>query len=128
MPRTGGRCAAGWDKLAAMDDRMPTELWVKAHLRRCHAEAIPVVVVRRGEPMGGTVLLKLVQHGVGCRVLSQIRDWQGRLGWLAALGEAPVTEAEADAYVERAVRRDPDLWVIEVETRDGSHPFDGRAL
>lgn len=111
-----------------MDDRIPTELWVKAHLRRCYAEAIPVVVVHKGEPMGGTVLLKLVQPGVGCRVLSQVRDMEGRLGWLAALGESPVAEPEADAYIERAVGRDPDLWVIEIDTRDGSHPFEGRAL
>jgi hypothetical protein len=111
-----------------MEDRIPTELWVKAHIRRCNAEAIPAVVVHKGDATGGTVLLKLVQHRVGCRVLSQVRDLEGRLGWLSALGEAPVPESEADAYVSRAVARDPDLWVIEVETRDGSHPFEGRAL
>ncbi len=35
---------------------------------------------------------------------------------------------EADAYVARAVDRDPDLWVIEIEHREGWHPFDGRVL
>ena len=111
-----------------MEDRLPTELWVKAHIRRCNAEAIPAVVVRRGDATGGTVLLKLVQVGIGCRVLSQVRDLEGRLGWLSALGEAPVAEADADAYIARAVARDPDLWVVEIETRDGSHPFEGRSL
>ena len=111
-----------------MEDRLPTELWVKAHIRRCNAEAIPAVVVRRGDATGGTLLLKLVQFGIGCRVLSQVRDLEGRLGWLSALGEAPVAEADADAYIARAVARDPDLWVVEIETRDGSHPFEGRSL
>ena len=111
-----------------MDDRLPTELWVKAHIRRCNAEAIPAVVVRRGDPTGGTVMLKLVQYQVGCRVLSQVRDLEGRLAWMSALGETPVTEVEADAYIARAVGRDPDLWVVEIESRDGSHPFEGRAL
>jgi hypothetical protein len=37
-------------------------------------------------------------------------------------------EEEADAYIERAVKRDPDLWVIEIETRSGEHPFEGRVL
>jgi len=111
-----------------MDDRLPTELWVKAHLRRCHVEAIPVFVLHKGEATGGTVLLKVLQREVGCRVLSQIRDMDGRLGWLSALGPAPVAETDADSYIQRAIARDPDLWVIEVETRDGSHPFEGKML
>lgn len=111
-----------------MDDRLPTELWVKAHLRRCHAEAIPVAVLHKGDANGGTVLLKLLQREAGCRLLSQIRDAEGRLGWMSALGEAPVAEADADAYIERAVKRDPDLWVIEIESRDGRHPFEGKML
>ncbi len=111
-----------------MDDRLPTEIWVQAHLRRCHAEAIPVVVLRKGDRNGGTVLLKILVRDAGCRVLSQMRDMEGRLGWLSALGQAPVAETAADAYIERAVARDPDLWVIEVESRDGSHPFEGRLL
>lgn len=111
-----------------MDDRLPTEMWVKAHLRRCFAEAIHVVVLHKGDANGGTVLLKVLQREAGCRVLSQMRDMEGRLGWLSALGDGLVEEAAADAYIERAVARDPDLWVIEVESRDGSHPFEGRML
>lgn len=111
-----------------MDDRLPTEIWVKAHLRRCHAEAIPVMVLHKGDTNGGTVLLKVLQRDAGCRLLSQMRDMEGRLGWLSALGAGLVPETEADAYIERAVARDPDLWVIEVESRDGSHPFEGKLL
>ena len=35
-----------------------------------------------------------------------------------------LSNADADAYVDRAINRDSDLWVIEVETRDGENPFD----
>ena len=69
-----------------MEDRLPTELWVKAHLRRCDAEAIPAVILRKGDATGGTVLLKLVQYRVGCRVLSQVRDLEGARKKLQAAG------------------------------------------
>ena len=66
--------------------------------------------------------------GPGYRVLTQGRDARGKLGWMSALGATPVPGAEAAAYIERAVKRDPDLWVVEVETRDGRHPFEGSEI
>lgn len=105
---------------------MPTDLWVMAQVRNCIAAAIPVAVVRKGEAKGGTLLLKINQLEAGCRVLTQARNLDGELGWLAAFAGKPVAEAEADDYIARAVGRDPDLWVVEVESRDGRHPFEGK--
>jgi hypothetical protein len=110
------------------DERLPTELWVTAHLRRCSALGTPAVLVRRGEAERGSVLLKLSQLEAGCRILTQVRDPQGQLGWLAALGGKLVPDAEADAYIARAVDRDPDLWVIEIEDRHGRNPFEGKLI
>jgi hypothetical protein len=110
------------------DDRLPTEVWVMAQIRSGHSQGIPAYVLRRGERMGGTILLKLNLLGAGFRILTQVRGLDGALGWMSALGAEPRPETEADAYVEKAVRRDPDLWVIEVEHREGKHPFEGREL
>ena len=110
------------------DDRLPTDLWVMAHVRRCSAEGVPVTVARKGEAKGGTLILKLNLFDKGCRVLSQARDLDGNLGWLAAFEGRLVPEAEADTYIARAVSRDPDLWVVEVEDREGRHPFEGKVF
>ena len=110
------------------DDRLPTDVWVMAQVRRCNAEAVPAMVVRKGEAMGGTLLLKLNQLEAGCRVLTQTRDLDGRPAWLPAFRGELVAEPEADDYIARAVARDPDLWVVEIEHRDGWHPFDGKML
>jgi len=52
------------------DDRLPTELWVQIHLRRCSANAVPAALVRRGEPERGAVLLKLGRLGAAAN------DWE----------------------------------------------------
>ena len=110
------------------DDRLPTEVWVMAHIRRCLADGIPATVAHKGDVKGGTLMLKLNQFDQGCRVLSQARGLDGALGWLAAFKGALVPEAEADEHIARALARDPDLWVVEIEHRDGRHPFEGKEI
>jgi len=105
-----------------MEHRLRAEVWIMAHVRRCIAVGLPVAIVRRGEAERGTLIVKLNQLERDVRILSQARDIDGRLGWLAAFDGAAVKEADADAYIARAVNRDPDLWVIEIEDREG-RPF-----
>lgn len=112
-----------------MDDRLPTHLLVTGQLRRCNDAGVPAFVVKKGEKMGGLVMLKLNLLGPGCRVLVQQRDLDGNLGWMTVLGgETPAEETEADAYIARAASRDPDLWVVEIEHKEGWHPFEGKVF
>jgi hypothetical protein len=108
--------------------RIKTEHWVHAHLRRCAVEAVPAFVVRRGDNERGMVLLKINTLENGCRVLTQARDLDGLLGWLAVLDGAFVPESEADAYIARQTARDPDLWVVEIEDRQGRNWFEGAEI
>ena len=110
------------------DDRLPTRTWLQAHLRQLSIQGIGAAVLHSGEPMGGSILLKLNQRDLGCRVLSQQRGLDGALGWLAAFEGRLVGETEADAYIERAVGRDPDLWVVEIDDRAGRNPFEGKVF
>jgi hypothetical protein len=109
------------------DGRLPTGLWVSAHLRQGNAAGIPMMVVRKGDPGRGTVLLKINCLDGRCWVLTQIRH-RGRLAWSRGTGPAAVSEAEADRYVERQLGFDPDLWVIEIEDRQGRTWFEGEVL
>jgi hypothetical protein len=38
--------------------------------------------------------------------------------WQPVSGETPIPDADADTTIEKRAATDPDLWVIEVETRD----------
>src|SRR5205814_6272592 len=99
-----------------MEARLKSGIWVKALIRRCDLAAIGVAVVARGDADAGAVLLKLNDRDGGCAVLAQARRPDGSAVWMRATGPAPVAEAEADAYIARQRGRDPDLWVLEIET------------
>ena len=105
------------------EPRMPTHLWVEAKLRELSAQGIGVYVTNRGEKMGGLILLKLVNGEGHCKLLTQQRDLDGVLGWVNVFQEEEIEEQKADDYTARAISRDPDLWVIEIETREMSNPF-----
>ena|ERR1700761_5659608 len=104
-------------------ERIATELWVQAQLRRFSAAGTGAYLVRKGDTERGTVLVRLADRD-GTRILTQVRDLNGRLTWMGVKEGAVMTNEDADAYIERAVNRDSDLWVIEVETRNGENPFD----
>ncbi len=84
-------------------------------------------VLRKGDPDAGGVLAVL-RGREGLCVLSQVRTADGAAAWMRGTGAQPVEEADADAYVSRQVRFDPDLWVIEFESPDLLPPFEGRIV
>lgn len=97
------------------------------HIRAGDAQGISMMVLRKGDPDRGTVILKLNRLDGGFSVLVQVRD-EERLIWSRGTGADPVDEATADAYVAKQTRYDPDVWVIEVEDRQGRHWFEGTIL
>ena len=109
-------------------DRLKTGIWVSAQIHLCNAKALPLVVIRKGDPDAGAVLLKIVKPDAGATVLTQTRTAEGDLAWMKGTGADPVTDADADAYIARQLKRDPDIWVIEIEDRDGIYSSELKIL
>jgi hypothetical protein len=110
-----------------MEPRVKAGIWVSMALRLADIAGRSGAVLRRGDPDSGGILCVL-RGREGLLVLSQVRDAAGRPAWLRGSGAVPVDQATADAYVERQVKRDPDLWVVEFEVPDLKPPFEGRLL
>ncbi|MBE7213383.1 MAG: DUF1491 family protein [Gluconacetobacter diazotrophicus] len=110
------------------EPRLKAGLWVRALLRQAAAAGHTGAVLRRGDPDAGAVLVVLRDRAGGLAVLSQTRDAEGEPAWTRATGSVPVDQEAVDAYVARAERRDPDLWVVEFDGPNLSPPFPARLL
>ncbi len=109
------------------EPRVKAGLWVSIALRLGDRDGRPGMVLRKGDPDAGGVLVVL--HGrEGMSVLSQVRGPSGGLAWMRATGPGPVDQEAVDAYVARRVRIDPDLWVLEFEAPDLLPPFEGEIV
>ncbi|MEZ5885910.1 MAG: DUF1491 family protein [Paracoccaceae bacterium] len=110
----------------ATDPRLTADFWVRAYLRRLELAAIPAYVTRKGDPTAGAVLVKLATLDGRARAFQRSFDlMSGSRTWVT-LADGP--EAEVDATLARQRRNDPDLWIIEVESRDGTTLLDQDGL
>jgi hypothetical protein len=102
-------------------------MWVSMALRMGNADGRYGVVVRKGDPDAGGVLV-ILRHGPDVSVLSQLRSADGELAWMRGTGPGPVDDEAATAYVDRQIKFDPDLWVIEFEAPDMLPPFGAKLV
>ena len=99
---------------------LSSDLWVSALIRRAELDGAFATVVKKGDTRAGDVVVKAYDTSTRtARLYSLSQDMQGEPLWIQ-----PVTsemESELDAYLERRRKYDPDLWVVEIEDRQGRH-------
>lgn len=103
--------------------RLKSEIWVQAYLRICAVNGLAGVLVQRGDADAGAIFVRI-------QCLDSTSDLYGPAA--AGLDGADIerrfvqclhkaADAEVDAYLARQARYDSDLWVVEIEDRQGRH-------
>ena len=106
--------------------RLTADFWVHAYLARLRLADIPAYVTAHGDDTAGAVLVKLATLDGRARAFQRSFDLMtGARAWVVL---AEGGEAEVDAAIARQRGFDPDLWVIEIESRDGRHLLDEDGL
>ena len=101
-----------------MRPRLKSGIFVRALVRRAEVAGAQAYVVRKGSEEAGAIFLKISRLDGTCTVLNQARDGEGELVWARPLGET-CDDARAAVYFERQIKFDPDLWILEIEDRQG---------
>ena len=104
--------------------RLRSDFWVSAYLRRCAIEGIDAVLRRRGAAEAGAVFVKL-DHLDGTASLfgpapqSLVEEAADERRFTVVLARVPPFDVEE--RVKRELRYDSDLWLLEVDSREGRH-------
>ena len=110
----------GHPSAAAGPLKFSTDIWVAALIRRVDLGGGHAVVVHKGDARAGSVLVKIIDRSDGrVRLYAEATRADGETTWMRPL--LADREEDVDAYVARARRIDGDLWVVEIEDRQGRH-------
>ena len=109
---------------------LSSDIWVAALIRRVEMAGSFATVVRKGDARAGAVLVKTIDRRTdAARLYVEATRSEGDTVWMSPTAFA--NEGEVDAYIARAARIDPDIWVVEIEDADGARfltePVEGRA-
>lgn len=103
--------------------RLKSEIWVKAYLRRCAVNGASGVVARHGDDDAGAIFIKVVRQDLMAAVYSPapagLDDADLDRRWVSRFDNGFVAEAEAEALLKREANFDSDVWIIEIEDREG---------
>lgn len=109
-----------------MQPRLTSDLWVSAYLTRLRLADIPAYIIAKGDPTAGAVIVKVATLNGQARAFQRSFDLMSDTRIWVILSEG--TEPDVDALITRQRARDPDLWVIELEDRQGRTLLDQSGL
>jgi len=111
--------------------RLKSSIWVSAYVRRCDIEGAFAAVRRRGAEEAGAIFVKLNRldgtgtlYGPAPQAMFDESRPAERLFSALAGGTAPAPDTDLEARLVNELKFDPDVWIIEVEDRQGRHFLD----
>ncbi|HRY06010.1 MAG TPA: DUF1491 family protein [Hyphomicrobiaceae bacterium] len=103
--------------------RLRSDIWVKAYLRTCSVQGAHAVVVRHGDDDAGAIYIKISRLDGSARMFGPapagLDSVAGERRWVALIHGSYAHERDVDEMLVREAEFDPDLWIIEVEDREG---------
>jgi hypothetical protein len=111
--------------------RLKSSIWVSAYVRRCDIEGAFAAVRRRGADEAGAIFVKVSRlDGTGTlygpapqSLIDDERSAERLFTALVGVKE-PAAEADIEARLARELKFDPDVWIVEVEDRQGRNFLD----
>jgi hypothetical protein len=102
-----------------MTDRLPAGLEVSALLRQVNQAGGFGMVLAKGEPEAGTIILILCENGRNSRAYERLPNAQGTRLWQCTRREDDGQSVPLADWIARRQAQDPDLWIVELDIANG---------
>jgi hypothetical protein len=105
--------------------RLRSDIWVDAYRRRCEQLGGFVTLRRRGGREAGAIFLCLSRNDRSLVVYGPAPQsayaHEGMSRKFVRLNQEPWTVLELEPFLDKQIRFDPDLWVLDIEDGRGRH-------
>ncbi len=99
--------------------RVKAEIYVQALVRRVNAECVGIVA-RRGDTDAGGIYVRVNRLDGRSGLLVAFTDMNGERSW-RVLASHLTPDHQIEDMLDREIARDPDMWVVEIEDKQGRH-------
>jgi hypothetical protein len=106
--------------------RLKSSIWVSAYIRRVEIAGAFAVVRRKGAEEAGAIFIRIDRldgtgalYGPAPQSLVDEDRPADRLFSALTGRDAPAPDADIEARLQKEMRFDPDVWIVDVEDRQG---------
>ena len=101
-------------------NRLTSSFWVQAYIKRLNLLGVPAFVVSHGDDTAGAIIVKVNKLNGDAVLFERSFSLDKNLNQWSKFESGD--EKELDELLSRQLSRDRDLWIVEIESREGD-PF-----
>ena len=100
--------------------RLTSSFWVQAYIKKLNLLGVPAFVVSHGDATAGAIIVKVNKLNGDAVLFERSFSLDKNLNQWSKFESGD--EKELDELLSRQLSRDRDLWIVEIESREGD-PF-----
>ena len=100
--------------------RLTSSFWVQAYIKKLNLLGVPAFVVSHGDDSAGAIIVTVNKLNGDAVLLERSFSLDKNLNQWSKFESGD--EKELDELLSRQLSRDRDLWIVEIESREGD-PF-----
>jgi len=102
-----------------MESRIPAHLEIGGLVRAVNTAGGFGTIIKKGERDAGTFLVLCCENGTNGRLYERMPQPDGDRKWVLIRTQDPENPHELSEYCTRRGRQDDDLWIVELDVKDG---------